>query len=146
MIYLNEESDKLIVVRNASFFGIDEMYMFISNLNRMGNCPPTTIEFKIQDFESIDKYNYLIYNIKQDHSIITYFSKKWDVFTNLIKCNYFYNWVIRYNYPSYTLVSIYKAEGNEDITNRLKEFANSINMKLLQFYKEDIINVRKQQF
>ena len=146
MVYLDEEQDKLIVIRNASFCGIDEMYMFISNLNRMGNCPPTTIEFKIQDFESIDNYKYLIYNIRIDYAITSYFNKKLDAFTNLVRCNTFYNWVVRYNYPSYTLVSVYKSEGNEDITKSLKEFAKSINLKLLQFYKEDIINVRRIQF
>ena len=146
MIYLEDEQDKLIVVRNASFSGIDEMWLFIDNLNRMGNCPPSTIEFSIKNFNSKNEYCYLIENVQLDEYLITYFHRSWSIFVNLFKCNTFYNWVIRYNDPSWTKVSIYKSEGNEDITSNLSNFAKIKNMKLLQFYKEDIINVRKQRF
>lgn len=146
MVYLDNEQDKLIVIRNASFFGIDEMWLFVSNLNRMGNCPPSTIEFSIKNFVSRDEYWYLIENTRLDEDLITYFHRSWLVFSNLFKCNTFYNWVVRYNDYSCTRVSIFKSEGNEDITSRLRKYSESKGLKLLQFYKEDIYNVRRIQF
>ena len=146
MVFLDNEQDKLIVVRNASFFGIDEMWLFIDNLNRMGNCPPSTIEFSIKDFESREEYCYLLENSRLDEDLMTYFNRSWGIFTNLFKCNAFYNWVIRYNDPSWTKVSIFKSEGNECVTSKLKDYAESKNLKILQFYKEDIYNARRIQF
>ena len=143
MVYLDNEQDKLIVIRNASFCGIDEMYMFIENLNRMGNCPPSTIEFSIKDFGSKDDYWYLLENTRVDECLLSYFHVDWHVFTNMFKSNTFYNWIVRYDSPNWTKVSVYMPERNEHITSRLKEFAMSNNLKLLQFYKEDIYNARK---
>ena len=146
MVFLDDEQDKLIVIRNASFSGIDEMWLFISNLNRMGNCPPSTIEFSITEFKSRDEYCYLLENTRVDEDLVTYFPSSWSVFSNLFKCNTFYNWVIRYNDPNWTRISIFKSEGNEYIASRLREYSESKGLKLLQFYKEDIYNARRIQF
>lgn len=145
MIYIDDVNDKLIVIRNVSLNGIEEPYRFIEALNKLGNCLPSTIDFMIKDFESADKYKYLLCNVK---GFPTDFFKGVSSFTfvNLFENNEYYNWMVYFGNPIYTIMSLYKCEGNESITSQLKEYANYVKRKLIQTTKEDILNARKQQF